>query len=239
MKPPRITVHWLDNSRAQRILWLLEELGLYYEVEYYKRDPVTFGAPPELRKVHPLGKSPVVTIEEGDKKFTLAESGTIVEFIIERYGGGKLLVPAATGDPEQRADYLFWLHFAEGTMMSSRAVHRTLHFMAQKAPESQKDVMVNATDQMFEKGVLPGFLNNFKLIENFLEGKEYFGGSTLTGADIMMVYPIQILETVASFDDYPNTKAWLDRVSIRAAFVKALEKGGVNQPGLFAQWNKK
>src|SRR4249920_636693 len=105
-----ITVHHLNNSRSQRVLWLLEELCVPYEVKRYQRDPVTMLAPPSLRAVHPLGKSPVIT----DGALTLAESGGIIEYVVERYGGGRLAPPPGT--PE-RLRYSYWLHFAEGSAM--------------------------------------------------------------------------------------------------------------------------
>ena len=216
-----ITVHHLNNSRSQRILWLLEELGLPYEVRRYERDAKTMLAPPELRAVHPLGKSPVIS----DGEVTLAESGAIIEYLAGTYSAGKL-VPAQ-GTPE-RLRYTYWMHFAEGSMMPplllkliiDRIENGPMPFfvrpIARKISGTAKNVMV---------------LPNLKRLLDFMEGElgkhEWFAGSAFSAADIQMSFPLEAASVRGGLDaGRPKLWGFLQRIHARPAYQRALEKGG-------------
>ncbi|KAM0754498.1 glutathione S-transferase [Meredithblackwellia eburnea MCA 4105] len=234
MSDAKITVHWLNNSRAQRILWLLEELGLEYDIKKYSRDKKTMLAPAELRGIHPLGKSPVVTIEENGKTITLAESGAICEFLIERYGKGKLSLPA-DGDAQARADYLYFLHYAEGSIMLPLMFSIVFAQQPKQAPWLARPIVSVIASQTMSIFVRPRLKENFGFLEKHLEGKEFFAGGTLTGADIMLSFPVEGLQPALGYEDYPNLKAWFERMSERPAYKRAIEKGGVNRLGAFTE----
>jgi glutathione S-transferase len=216
-----IIVHHLNNSRSQRILWLLEELGLPYEIRKYARDPETMLAPPELKAVHPLGKSPVIT--DGDT--VVAESGAIVEYLIERYGNGRF-IPAA-GTPEKRK-YTYFLHFAEGSAMSpllmklvfDRIESGPMPFFARPIARTiarrVKDTLVN-----------PNIRSQLDYLESELATRDWFAGNALTGADIQMSFPLEAAAARAGLgEQYPRLSAFLARIHARPAYARALERGG-------------
>lgn len=216
-----IVVHHLNNSRSQRILWLLEELGLPYEVKRYERDAKTMLAPPELRAVHPLGKSPVIS--DGD--LTLAESGAIVDYLASRYGNGKLIPDSKT--PEYLR-YVYWMHFAEGSMMPplllklifDRIENAPMPFfarpIARRISGTAKNVMV---------------LPNLKRLLDFMEGElgkhEWFAGRAFSAADIQMSFPLEAASARGGLDaGRPRLWGFLQRIHARPAYQRALEKGG-------------
>lgn len=202
-----IEVHHLNNSRSQRVLWLLEELGLPYEVVRYQRDPATMQAPPALRQVHPLGKSPVVR----DGGETVAETGAIVEHLLERHGQGRL-VPAA-GSPEA-ARYRHWLHFAEGSAMPPLLVK----LYAQRLGEPAAPLVARIDAQ------LAGMLD---YLEAELGRSAWFAGGTLTAADIMMSFPLEVAVQRGGLDaTRPRLWALLNALQQRPAYRRALERGG-------------
>lgn len=213
-----IKLHHLETSRSTRLLWLLEELELPYELVVYKRDPKTIRAPDSLKALHPLGRSPLLEI---DGKI-LAESGAIMMYLTEREG--KLGAPS----DEARVDYNYWLHYAEGSAMTPLMVKLlTTGIRNAAVPFFVKPIVraiATKVDATFTNGELSA---HFGWIERALSDRAYFAGGVFTAADIQMSYPIQ-----ASFarDDLlperPKTKAWLKRVETRQAFKKALEKGG-------------
>jgi len=216
-----ITVHHLNNSRSQRILWLLEELGLPYEIKKYQRDPKTMLAPPELKAVHPLGKSPVIT--DGD--LVVAESGAIVEYLVERYGDGRL-APAA-GTPE-KLKYSFFLHFAEGSAMSpllmklvfDRIENGPMPFFAKPIARSiarkVKDTLVN-----------PNINNQLAYLESELATRDWFAGNEFSAADIQMSFPLEAAASRAGLGArYPRLTSFLQRIHARPAYARALERGG-------------
>jgi glutathione S-transferase len=216
-----IIVHHLNNSRSQRILWLLEELGLPYGIRKYARDPETMLAPPELKAVHPLGKSPVIT--DGDT--VVAESGAIVEYLIERYGNGRF-IPAA-GTPEKRK-YTYFLHFAEGSAMSpllmklvfDRIESGPMPFFARPIARTiarrVKDTLVN-----------PNIRSQLDYLESELATRDWFAGNALTGADIQMSFPLEAAAARAGLgEQYPRLSAFLARIHARPAYARALERGG-------------
>jgi glutathione S-transferase len=201
-----IIVHHLENSRSQRILWMLEELELPYEVKRYERNAKTMLAPPELRQVHPLGKSPV--IQDGDT--VVAETGAIIDYLVEK-ADGKL------GPPTHREAilrYRFYLHYAEGSLMPPLLVKLVL---------SRVPVFGKAA----QKRIQPMIDNHLSFVERELAGRDWFVGDDLTAADIMMSFPLEAARQRAGLDaSRPNTVAWLDRVHARPAYQRALERGG-------------
>ncbi|MBB1602887.1 glutathione S-transferase [Variovorax sp. UMC13] len=217
-----ITVHHLNNSRSQRVLWLLEELGLPYDIVRYERDPKTMLAPPELRKVHPLGKSPVVTTDEG---LVLAESGAIIETLIERHGQGRL-APAAGSAEALR--YRYWLHYAEGSAMPPLL----LKLIFDRIESSKMPFFVKPVARMIAGKAKAGFVApNLKTHLDFMEGElgqgAWFAGPEFTGADIQMSFPLEAARARGGLDaSRPRLMAWLERIHARPAYRRALERGG-------------
>lgn len=221
-----ITVHHLEHSRSQRLLWLLEELGLDYRIKHYKRDPKTRLAPPELRKVHPLGKSPVLT--DGDE--VLAESGAIMETLCERYDPDHKLLPAH-GTPEHRR-VRYWLHYAEGSIMPWLLM--TLVFSSlpkQKMPFFVKPVVQGISGKVHAKLLDPQIALHRDYLEAELGKSTWFGGETLTVADVAMSLPVQGLAARAGLERHPRLQAFLERVESRPGWKAALEKGGPYELG--------
>ncbi|MBW8858161.1 MAG: glutathione S-transferase [Caulobacter sp.] len=214
-----IVVHHLNNSRSQRVLWLLEELGVPYEVKRYERDAQTMLAPPELLAVHPLGKSPVVT--DGDK--TLAETGAIVEYLVETYGQGRL-VPAA-GTPE-RLRWTYWLHYAEGSAMSPLLLKLVFTALPARAPGLLKGLVRTIAAKAQSGFVDPQLKSHIDYWEAELAKAEWFAGPDFTAADIMMSFPLEAGAARAGAASRPRVKAFLDRIHARPAYRQALERGG-------------
>ena len=202
-----IIVHHLENSRSQRILWLLEELGLPYEVKRYERNKQTMLAPPELKAVHPLGKSPV--IQDSDTGQTIAETGAIVEYLVAKVG--KLGAPADTDDALR---YRFWLHYAEGSMMPPLLIKLVL-------------TRVPVFGKMAQKRIQPMIDNHLDYVEAELSRHPWFAGDEMTGADIMMSFPLEAARSRAGLDaSRPATIAWLAKVHALPAYQRALVAGG-------------
>jgi glutathione S-transferase len=201
-----IVVHHLNDSRSQRILWLLEELGLPYEIKPYQRDAQTRLAPPELQKVHPLGKSPVIT--DGNK--TIIESGAIIDYIIRRHGGGRLQ-PA----PETPAydEYQQWMHYAEGSAM----LPLMLNLYVLRLGDAAAPLMPRVDGEI---------ANHLSYIDGALKGRQFLVGDKLTGADIQMSFVGEVAGAFGKRAQYPNLDAWTKRLHDRPAYKKALEKGG-------------
>jgi glutathione S-transferase len=215
-----ITVHHLNNSRSQRILWLLEELGVPYEVRRYQRDAKTSLAPAELLKVHPLGKSPVIT--DGD--LTVAESGAIVEYLVERYGKGAM-VPAA-GSPE-KLRYTYWLHFAEGTAMPPMVMKLVFNRIEHaKMPFFAKPVAKGIAQKVKSQLIDPNLQRIVAHMEAELARSEWFAGSVFTAADVQMSFPVEAAVARARGATAPNLQRFLERIHARPAYKRALEKGG-------------
>jgi glutathione S-transferase len=216
-----IIVHHLNNSRSQRILWLLEELGVPYEIKRYQRDPKTMLAPPELRAVHPLGKSPVIT--DGD--VTLAESGAIIEYLAERYGQGRLLPPAGT--PERlRCNY--WLHYAEGSAMPPlllKLVFRRVE--TAPAPFFVKPIARGIAHKVMSSFVDPQLKLHLDYLEGELGKSAWFAGEDFSAADIQLSFPLEAFAARGGLDaSYPRLSAFLQRIHARPAYQRALQSGG-------------
>lgn len=215
-----ITVHHLNNSRSQRVLWLLEELGQPYEIAHHQRDARTMLAPPALLQVHPLGKSPVIT----DGATTVAETGAIVEYLIDQAGGR--LRPAA-GTPEHLR-YRYWLHFAEGSAMPPLLMKLVFDRIASTPmPFFVKPIARGISAKVLDALVRPNLQRQLDFMEAELAGRDWFAGDALSGADIMMSFPLEAAAQRAGLDArWPRLQAWLQRIHARPAYQRALQRGG-------------
>ncbi len=216
-----IIVHHLNDSRSQRILWLLEELGLEYRVEKYLRDPATLRAPAGLHTLHPLGKLPVIV--DGD--LALAESGAIVDYILERYGQGRLVPPAGT--PE-RLRYLYWVHYAEGSAMTPLLVKLIFdRIETGPVPFFVRPVVRGLARSVKGRFAQPEIDRHLDFLESELGRSTWFAGEELTGADILLSFPLQIAAAYAGLDaGRPRLTAFLQRVAARPAWQRGVERGG-------------
>jgi glutathione S-transferase len=216
-----IIVHHLNNSRSQRILWLLEELGLDYEIKKYQRDAKTMLAPPELRAVHPLGKSPV--IQDGDT--IVAESGAIIEYLVERYGNGRL--QPAPGTPE-RLRYTYFLHYAEGSAMPPLLLKLVFDRVENApAPFFVRPIARAIASKVKDGFVLPQLRQHLAFLEGELEHRDWFAGDAFSAADIQLSFPLEAAASRAGLDaKYPKLNAFLERIHARPAYQRALERGG-------------
>lgn len=213
-----ITLHHLNNSRSQRILWLLEELNVPYEIKKYERDHKTMLAPPELKKVHPLGKSPVIT--DGDH--VIAESGAIIEYLVNKYGQGKWK-PASEKDLIR---YTYWLHFAEGSAMPPLLLSLIFSKIESSAPFMIKPIAKAIAGQVRKLFINPNLKNNFDFMESELNRSTWFAGEEISGADIQMSFPVEAAQARRVLDNHPKLKAYLSAIHARPAYKSALEKGG-------------
>ena len=201
-----ILVHHLENSRSQRVLWMLEELGMPYEVKRYERNRATMFAPPELKRVHPLGKSPVIV--DGD--CTVAETGAIVDYLVEKADGR--LGPPAHREAARR--YRFFTHYAEGSLMPPLLVR----LIVTRIPLMGKTVA---------RRIQPMIDVHLDYVEAELARQPWFAGEEMTGADVMMSFPLEAARSRAGLDSSrPHTLAWLDKIHARPAYARALERGG-------------
>ena len=216
-----IVVHHLNNSRSQRVLWLLEELGLEYEVRRYQRNAKTMLAPPELRAVHPLGKSPVIE----DAGQVLAESGAIVEYLAERYGEGRLVPPAGT--PE-RLRYRYWLHFAEGTAQPPLLL-KLLFDRLDKGPMPffVRPVARAIAQRAKDTFIQPNIDRNLDFMERELAKSEWFAGAGFSAADVQMSFPLEAAVVRGGLDaKRPRLMGFLERIHARPAYRRAIDNGG-------------
>ena len=201
-----IVVHHLNDSRSQRILWLLEELGLPYEIKPYQRDAQTRLAPPELKKVHPLGKSPVIT----DGNRTIIESGAIIDYVIRRHGKGRLQPAPETPEYDE---YIQWMHYAEGSAM----LPLMLNLYTTRLGDAAAPLKPRIDGEI---------ANHLAYIDSALKGRQFLLGDTLTGADIQMSFVGEVAGAFGKRAQYPNLDAWTRRLHERPAFKKALDRGG-------------
>jgi len=216
-----ITVHHLNNSRSQRILWLLEELGVGYTVKRYERDAKTMLAPAALKEIHPLGKSPVIV----DGRSTLAESGAIIEYLADKYGKDEGLAPAL-GTPE-RLRYTYWLHYAEGSAMPPMLM--SLIFSKIKTapmPFFVRPIAKAIADKAMQGYVGPQLKLHLEYMNSELGARPWFAGKHFTAADIQMSFPVEAAAARTGLDKYPHMQAFLAKIQARPAYQRALEKGG-------------
>jgi glutathione S-transferase len=216
-----LVVHHLNNSRSQRVLWLLEELGLEYEVKRYERNKQTLLAPPELKAVHPLGKSPVV--QDGDQ--VLAESGAIVEHLADRYGAGKLA--RAAGSPE-RYRYTYWLHYAEGSAMPPLLMKLIFdRLVATPMPFFVKPIVKRIRQGVMDAFIGPQLTLNLDYMEKELGRHRWFVDDEFSAADIQMSFPLETAVARGGLNESrPRLMDWLRRIHERPAYRRALERGG-------------
>lgn len=216
-----IIIHHLNNSRSQRILWLLEELGLEYEIKRYQRDPKTMLAPPELARVHPLGKSPVL-VEDG---VVVAESGALIEYVLDQHGNGRLR--PAPGSPERRR-FTYWLHYAEGSAMPPLL----LALIFARIPKAPMPFFAKPVARAIAHKALSGFVEpQIRLHLDFMEGElartAWFAGPDFSGADIQMSFVCEAAQARGGLDaSRPNLTGYLGRIHARPAYKRALERGG-------------
>jgi len=215
-----IIVHHLEDSRSQRVLWLLEELGVAYEVKRYNRDPQTSLAPPELYAVHPLGKSPVIT--DGD--VTVAETGAIFEYLVDTYDTDALLRPA-NGKHAARA-YTYWLHYAEGSAMTNLLLKLVFSRLPERAPMLMRPIVKRVSASAEDGFIDPRIAEHTKWWNTSLADTGYFVGNDLSVADIMMSFPLEAAATRADLSELPHITAFLKRIHARSAYQTALERGG-------------
>ena len=216
-----ITVHHLNNSRSQRVLWLLEELGVPYEIVKYQRDPKTMLAPESLRKVHPLGKSPVIT-EDG---VTIAETGAIIEYVLERHGAGRLIPPAGT--PE-RLRFTYWLHFAEGSAMPPLLLKLIFdRIETGPMPFFVRPIAKGIAGRVKSLMIEPNLKRQLDFMEAELGRSTWFAGNEFTAADVQMSFPVEAAAQRAGLDaSRPKLMAYLKTIHARPAYRRALERGG-------------
>ena len=216
-----LVVHHLNNSRSQRMLWLLEELGVPYEVKRYERDAKTMLAPPSLLAIHPLGKSPVIV--DGD--VTVAESGAIIEYLVGKYGDGRLLPPVGTA---QRLRYTYWLHYAEGSAMTPLLLKLVFDRVATNpAPWPVSAIARRIAATVTNAFIAPNLKRHFDYIEAELNLHTWFAGEEFTAADIQMSFPLEIAVPRAGLSaSRPKSIAFLERIRTRDAYKRALQRGG-------------
>ncbi|MCO5120138.1 MAG: glutathione S-transferase [Burkholderiaceae bacterium] len=215
-----IVVHHLENSRSQRVLWLLEELGVPYRIEHYRRDPATMLAPPALRAVHPLGKSPVIS----DGGRVIAESGAIIEYLVEHHGRGRLRPPE--GSPE-RLRYTYWLHFAEGSAMPPLLMKLVSDSIESRSPWIVRPVAAGIARKIRSMLVTPNIERQLAFMESELNERPWFAGAEFSAADIQMSFPLEAAAARGGLDArFPRLQDFLARIHTRPAYARAIEAGG-------------
>ena len=216
-----LVVHHLNNSRSQRILWLLEELGVDYDLKCYQRDAQTLLAPPELKAIHPLGKSPVIE----DDGLVLAESGAIIEHLADRYGGGKLARPHGSPD---RARYIYWLHYAEGSAMPPLLMKLIFdRIVSSPMPFFARPIVRKVRESVMRAFIGPQLKLHLDYLESHLTTRDWFLDGEFSAADVQMSFPLETAVARGGLDQSrPRLMDWLRRVHARAAYRRAVERGG-------------
>ncbi|UJW74243.1 glutathione S-transferase family protein [Rhizobium sp. SL42] len=214
-----ITVHYLDNSRAHRILWLLEELGIAYEVKTYKRTS-DYRAPASLKAIHPLGKSPVIE----DEGRVIAESGAIMEYLIETYGGDTFRPAAGT---DERLRYRYWMHYAEGSAMPLLVMKLIFSRIPRQVPFLIRPVAKMISDGVSRKLIEPQFADHLSLWKSELARDGWFAGAAFSAADIAMSFPVEgAMSAIAQDQDTAVLRRWMEAIRARPAYQRALTRGG-------------
>ena len=220
-----IVVHHLNNSRSQRVLWLLEELGVPYEIKRYERDRKTMLAPPELRAIHPLGKSPVLT----DGKLTLAESGAIIEYLVEMYGNAEscAVLSPAHGTPAYLR-YRYWLHYAEGSMMSPLLLKLVFDKIeTSPMPFFVKPIAKAISGKAKSSFIMPQISTHLDYLESELGKNAWFVGDEFSAADVQLSFPIEAAAARGGLNaSRPRLMDYLQRIHARPAYQRAVERGG-------------
>jgi glutathione S-transferase len=216
-----VVVHHLNNSRSQRVLWLLEELGVPYEVKRYERDAKTMLAPPALLAIHPLGKSPVIT----DGEIVLPESGAIIEYLVDTYGNGRLKPPAGSA---QRLKYLYWMHYAEGSAMPPLLLRLVFNRVASNpAPWPISAIARRIASTVDKSFIEPNLTRHLNFMEAELNAQTWFAGEEFTAADVQMSFPLEAAASRGGLNaGRPKLMAFLERIHARDAYKRALDRGG-------------
>jgi glutathione S-transferase len=216
-----VVVHHLNNSRSQRVLWLLEELGVPYEVKRYERDAKSMLAPPALLAIHPLGKSPVIT----DGEIVLPESGAIIEYLVDTYGNGRLKPPAGSA---QRLKYLYWMHYAEGSAMPPLLLRLVFNRVANNpAPWPISAIARRIATTVDKSFIEPNLTRHLNFMEAELNAQTWFAGEDFTAADVQMSFPLEAAASRGGLNaSRPKLMAFLERIHARDAYKRALERGG-------------
>jgi glutathione S-transferase len=216
-----VVVHHLNNSRSQRVLWLLEELGVPYEVKRYERDAKTMLAPVSLLAIHPLGKSPVIA----DGTVTVAESGAIIEYLVDKYGAGRLIPPVGT---PQRLRYSYWLHYAEGSAMPPLLFRLVFNRIASNpAPWPVSAIARKIAATVDNSFISPNLNRHLDYMESELGAHAWFAGEQFTAADVQMSFPLEAAASRGGLNaSRPKLMAFLARIHARDAYKRALERGG-------------
>mgnify|MGYP003477468031 CR=1 FL=1 len=216
-----ITVHHLEHSRSQRVLWLLEELGLPYEVKRYARDKKTSLAPPELAAIHPLGKSPVIS----DGTTVVAETGAIVEYLLDKAGGDALRPARGSADGLR---FSYWLHFAEGSAMPPLVMKLVFNKVrTAPMPFFAKPIAKAIADKVLDGFVKPDLKRQLMFMEQELASRTWFTGRAFSAADVMMSFPIEAASSRGALkSNFPNLSGFLERIHERPAYKRALDRGG-------------
>lgn len=221
-----IRLHHLEKSRSHRILWLLETLALDYELVEYQRDPETQLAPESLRRIHSLGKSPVIT----DGEQTVAESGAIIEYLLACYGEGRCQPDA--GNTRGWVDYRYWLHYAEGSLMPLLVMQLVFGQLPKQSPWLIKPIARGIHKTVNQRFLAPQLARHMKMIEAYLAEHGQFASSWPSGADIQMSFPLQALSMTRPLDDYPAIAAFIQRIEADAAWQRVVERAGpLSLPG--------
>ncbi len=220
-QPSMLVVHHLNNSRSQRVLWLLEELGLDYEIKHYQRNPETMLAPAELRAVHPLGKSPVLS----DGQVVVAESGAIVEYLVEQHGGGRLAPARST--PEHLR-FVYFLHYAEGSAMPPLLLKLIFAKIASTpVPFFVKPIIKGLVAKVSSSFINPQLKLHLDFLEGELANRQWFCGDAFSAADIQMSFPLEAAAQRAGLDaSRPRLMDFLQRIHARPAYQRAIKRGG-------------
>ena len=215
-----LTVHHLNNSRSQRVLWLLEEMSTPYELVRYQRGPDQ-RAPASLRKIHPLGLSPVLTDDSG---LALAETGAIVTWLLHRFDTAHRFSVAP--DSAAWPQYLYWLHASEGTVMPPLVMSLVMTVMTSQAPALIRPVAKAIRGGLEKKFYGPQIRNNFAYAEGEVARTGWFAGDAFSAADVMMSFPVEAAGSRADMSPYPALRDWLSRIRARPAYREALARGG-------------
>lgn len=221
-----IHVHHLEKSRSHRILWLLEMLGIEYEIQVYQRDNKTQQAPDALKRVHPLGKSPVIT----DGELTIAESGAIIDYLINRYGDGRM-----QPNPDvlnEWVDYRYWLHYAEGSLMPLLVMGLVFNQIPKQSPWFIKPLAKGISSTVRQRVIQPQVNQHLGFIESHLSKKTNFAGNWPSGADIQMSFPLQAVAATQRLEKYPSIAAFIERIESDPAWQQVVARvGPLTMPG--------
>lgn len=226
-----IHVHHLEKSRSHRILWLLELLGVDYEIQVYQRDSKTQQAPDALKKIHPLGKSPVIT----DGELTIAESGAIIDYLVHRYGEGRL--QPAENDTHEWVDYRYWLHYGEGSLMPLLVMGLVFSQIPKQSPWIIKPLAKGISSTVRQRFIQPQIHQHLSVIETHLSKKESFAGHWPSGADIQMSFPLQAVAAMQApgtqaLTKYPHIAAFVARIENDPAWQRVVARAGpLTMPG--------